>query len=235
MVHLNLARMFDYVDQVIRSRGTVASGMKKIIGRCRRSAPDPDWKRFLEIDFASDVERLREWLTRVFASPPPADQTGLWFGLCTPVLEGGSVCDLRVHAAVYDSENAEWPCWLNWEPSEPYARSQALASIYRIAYRSERADYLGNNAEYPLCLGYAGLALRSVLSGVDPPRVVAGANQRVALLGWDGGGDQLYIGAVRKDGFRVAKTAHALEPLRAKPMIPTRPERAQRKKSGRRS
>ena len=202
MADLDLANAFDLVQRVVHSNCSVEAGMRTLITECEHRAADPDWERFLAIDYPSDVERVGRWLARAFKSPPSPELTGLWFGLFNPVEnDGDASCDLRVHADVYDPDD-EWAIYGRWQPDDEGARSSALRDIYRIAYRSDRPDHLGNDAEYPLCLGYAGLAIRTILSGPGANDLFSGADARVAVVGWDDG-DSILIGTLSRTGFAI--------------------------------
>jgi hypothetical protein len=133
------------------------------------------------------------------AEPPNASVTGIYFGLFNPQYDDeGPVADIYVAGGIYGDDD-----WLpavkkHWWPNGRYARSQLLAQLYRIAYESPSS--LGNNAEYPLVLGFGVLAakhlclaIKSKLSaraaeaGGSPSGLIAAMSSRWASsrqVGW---------------------------------------------------
>jgi hypothetical protein len=80
-----------------------------------------------------------------------------------------------------------------------------LAGIYRIAYRqnasvAEQEICLGNDAEYPLCLGYAAFAVRELLLSVEPSLMLGKSNSVGIAVGFDSG-DFILLGELTKNGL----------------------------------
>jgi hypothetical protein len=66
------------------------------------------------------------------------------------------------------------------------AHCEVMAQIYRIAYRKGGP---GNNAEEPLCLGYAAFAVRELLVSLAPedlPKTIWSAGVAVGFDSEDG-------------------------------------------------
>ena len=107
---------------------------------------------------------------------------GLWFGLFNPRSDGRTpAADIYVCGSERfdpDPHDNSWAVGPDWWPDGRYAGSTVLADVYRIAYRqdtpvAEQKWCLGNDAEYPICLGYGAFAVRDVLGKVvplSPPR-----------------------------------------------------------------
>jgi hypothetical protein len=182
--------------------------MKEIVAICEKNLPHKDWQRFARIDFDSDVTRLHKWIPRVYKrEPPPFLTLGLYFGLCNPGTLNEYGEPGRVSADMYigmlgqyqrSDPKFKW-LWgdLRHYPDSGYARSTALRSIYRIAYADED-DGLGNEAEFPLCLAFGALAVRSILRNErveHPVGVVVGFEE----------GDCLRIGELTEAGFVANK------------------------------
>jgi len=204
--------MYGVAKRIVRSDLGVADGMRAMVAECERRLPDPDWKRFLALDFEADVARLRAWLRHAADSPPPPELTGLWFGFTMPMGPAGEVlCDLELHADIYDPDD-DWAGGHGWEPARPDAESVALAGIYLIAGRPDREQPLGNYAEYPLCFAYAGLAIRQLLGEPWADGLLGSAKGRVAVLGWDCGGDEIVVGTLRREGFLPGPVPRSLLP-----------------------
>jgi hypothetical protein len=156
-----------------------------------------------------DLPRLREWLQAIMQTmPPPAKITGLWFGLFNPGTGGGGVtADLHVMGAPYSAEDHDWIFKDRWgQGSTPNAESAVLHEIYQIAYA--RKDGLGNDAEYPLCLAYAALAIRHLAQSLGPS-LLRDADQRVLNVGFDSG-DFICIGAIRKEGLVFSRSSWSM-------------------------
>jgi hypothetical protein len=67
-----------------------------------------------------------------------------------------------------------------------------LARIYEVTYE---AGGLGNDAEYPLCLAYAVLAVRSLFSGAVAKTVFDSVGSVGVAVGFDSG-DFILLGRV---------------------------------------
>lgn len=204
--------MFRVVQRIVRSDCSVTDGMRAIVAECERRRPDPDWQRFLALDFDADLARLRAWLQRASERPPAPELTGFWFGLTMPVGPAGEMLgDLELHADIYDPDG-DWAGGHDWAPSVPDAGSAILADIYRIARRPDRPDPLAYDATDPLALGYAGLATRVLLGEPWAQRLLGDARGRVAVIGWSCGGDDLVVGTLRRDGFTPGPAPRSLLP-----------------------
>lgn len=154
------------------------------------------------------------------SDPPGASITGLWFGLFNPIRQGVPTADLYVAGSPYDSDNEEGNIPLHWRPASEEAGSPVLHGIYRIAYpdflahgdsteaakeayREAMKRLLGNDAEYPLCLAYAALAVRWLATQLEPELLLGGATERVLVTGFDSG-DYICIGALTESGLRFS-------------------------------
>src|SRR5262249_8783468 len=146
------------------------------------------------------LDRLGRWITGVLTGSPP-HITGLWFGLFNPMIDDRPTADLHVLGAPYSATDRDWIFRDRWGQGGPSARSGVLSTIYSVAYSTHGG--LGNDAEYPLCLAYAALAVRHVAETI--PAVVRGeAERRVLFAGFDSG-DFLCIGAVTGSGLIISR------------------------------
>ncbi len=197
---------------MVKSDCAVAEGMSAIVEECARAHPHPDWERFAQLDFTTDLGHLRRWLLDAFSSAPDPADDGLWFGLFNPIYDGEDAADMRVSAAPYDPESAgDWASEVSWTPSNECARSQVLKAIFDIAYggeglsgddedEAETSNLLGNDAEYPLCLAYAALAVRHLATDLHPLLWLGNADRRLLFVGFDSG-DYICIGALTEAGL----------------------------------
>jgi hypothetical protein len=205
---MSLGAMCRWIRAEIPNRRPVAEAMADLITQCEVAHPHPDWAKLRPLPYG-DVEDLEVWLNFLFEEQPPDfPLKGLWFGLCNPVRgKGNAVADLRVSGAkAYDPTDCEWAVNAPWQPGACYAESDVLADIYRIAYRrgaseEERKGRLGNNAEYPLCLGYAAFALREVFADSLSPEPILGESDSVGVMVGFDSGDFLHVGTLTESGF----------------------------------
>jgi hypothetical protein len=72
-----------------------------------------------------------------------------------------------------------------------------LAKLHKIAYRK---DGLANDAEYPLCLAYGGLAIRDLLRSVEPSVFLGKSPSLGVAVGFDSG-DFVLLGKLSKTGL----------------------------------
>ncbi|MFP2908316.1 hypothetical protein ACLESD_25340 [Pyxidicoccus sp. 3LFB2] len=199
----NFSKLLGEIDGAVKSDLPVTEGLLRIIEFCETARPHPDWSALRNLDAAGDLQQLQRWLETVIRTmAPPAPVTGLWFGLFNPVVQGRVTADLHVLGAPYDANDPEWLFRQRWGGDTPDASSTVLDAIYRVAYGRENG--LGNDAEYPLCLAYAALAVRH-LAKLMGPTLLGDAAQRVLHVGFDSG-DFLCIGAVQKTGLIFSRS-----------------------------
>lgn len=202
MTAYNVGKLFAELERVVKSDLSVAEGFQHIIQFCEAARPHPDWSKLRALSVEDDLRNLHEWLEPL-ARTIPASATGLWFGLFNPVVQDRDTADLHLIGAPYDANDPEWlfrQRW--WGDDTPDAGSTVLDAIYKVGYEHE--DGLGNDAEYPLCLAYAALAIRH-LARTMGPALLGDAAQRVLMVGFDSG-DFLCIGAVQKNGLVFSRS-----------------------------
>ncbi|MDP8942846.1 MAG: hypothetical protein M3N16_01795 [Actinomycetota bacterium] len=202
-----LDRLFERIEAVVRSTCTVEEGMFRVIDFCSEARPHGDWRRFREqLNFDDDLRRLTDWLRTVFSNqPPPEEIDGLWFGLFEPVEDGEPTRDMDVAGGTGARNDPDrWAERLTWTPKAAHARSQVLHGIYQIAYDGLESDGwvegLGNEAEHPLCLTYAGLAVRWLASTSLSELLLGRATERVIEVGFNDG-DLLHLGTLTPEGW----------------------------------
>lgn len=204
----NVGKLFSEIESVVKSKLSVAEGFQRVIQFCAREVPHPDWAPLHALDVDGDASHLREWLeTIMHATSPPAEVTGLWFGLFNPIVDGRPTADVRVIGAPYSSEDPDWIFRERWGQGTPRAGSAVLDAVLQIAYGRE--DSLGIDAEYPLCLVYAALAIRQLAQSMGP-ELLRDAEQRVLNVGFDSG-DFICIGALRHEGLVFSRNSETME------------------------
>ncbi|TSC25924.1 hypothetical protein [Corallococcus sp. Z5C101001] len=204
MTSYNAGELFAEIERVVKSELPVEEGLLRIIQYCATAHPHPNWAALRTLNAAGDLRQLQQWLETIMRTmPPPAPITGLWFGLFNPTMEDRVTADLHLIGAPYDAMDSQWLFRQRWGKGTPYASSTVLDSIYQVAYGNE--DGLGNDAEYPLALAYAALAVRH-LAQLIGPTILGDAAQRVLHVGFDSG-DFLCIGAIRKNGLVFSRSS----------------------------
>jgi hypothetical protein len=205
--------VFDDIVATVRSSRSVPDGFAGIVDLCAEQFPHEDWSRFRTLELESDVARLKQWLASVLvADPPGPDARVLWFGLSNPIRDDKPTADLAVCGFAADPERAG-P--VTWEPSSSEAGSETLAQIYALAYPDEEragaddalggdgdGESLGNDAEYPLCLTYAGLVVRTLATELGREPFLAQGAEREISFGFDSG-DAIPLGTITQDGLRL--------------------------------
>jgi hypothetical protein len=184
----------------------VADAMRELIDWCSSHQPCDDWKRFRDLDFMAELGRLGTWLDDVLsAEPPKASVTGIYFGLFNPQYDDdeGPVADIYVAGGIYGDDDWLSAVSQHWWANGRYARSQLLAQIYRIAYESPSS--LGNNAEYPLVLGFGVFAAKHLCLSIKPRLLGGGGGSRWITVGFESG-DVLTLGQLSASGLALSLT-----------------------------
>jgi hypothetical protein len=185
-------RLFEKIIAAIASDGTITKRMNLVIEECARQRPHADWIDLSRIDFDGDSKALNQWLQVAFAHANSKEiRSGLWFGIFNPANENGeATADLYVGVSPdFEETSNEWAGDIEERELANYLDSNVLARIYSIAY--DAPSGLGNDAEYPLALAYAGMAAHSILSVNDMPAALQGL--KGAAVGFDSG-DLLFLG-----------------------------------------
>lgn len=206
---LDLGQMHGWIVVELARRRPIAKSMAALIDQCEAGHPHRDWAKLRALPYA-DLSALLDWVQTPFREEPPAvPLKGLWFGLFNPCPDGRNpVADIYVCGSDRfdpDPHNNSWAVGPNWWPDSGYANSAVLADVYRIAYRqgarvAEQKRCLGNDAEYPLCLGYGAFAVRELLSQVEPSLILGRSNSFGVAVGFDSG-DFVLVGRLVRDGL----------------------------------
>ncbi|MHB1557244.1 MAG: hypothetical protein ACYC61_07175 [Isosphaeraceae bacterium] len=209
MDELDLGHLHGWILDELASERPIGESMARLIDRCEGARPHPDWVGLRALRY-DDLEPLVQWVQRPFRDEPPVRPLrGLWFGLFNPCYGGRNpaanlyVCGSERFSV--DPDDKDWVVGPEWWPEDRYARSAVLADLYRIAYRQgasrdERTGCLGNDAEYPLCLGYGALAVRELLGAVEPSLLLGRADEVGVAVGFDSG-DFVLLGRLVRDGL----------------------------------
>jgi hypothetical protein len=197
---LDLSTTHGWIKEELAANREVTVSMNSIIDRCENAFPHDDWKDLRQLAYG-DLGSLPAWIEKPFRmEPPPEPLRGLWFGLFNPYEGATPVADMYVCGSKRfepDEDDCDWATGPEWWPRNRYAKSKRLAAIYRVAYR---AGGLANNAEYPLCLGYAAFVVRDLLNRIDPKLVLDSVGTVGVAVGFDSG-DFLLLGRFTHDGL----------------------------------
>jgi hypothetical protein len=209
-VELDLGAMYGWIVSELGRRRPVAQSMAGLIDQCEAGRPHADWARLRALPY-DELSPLVEWLEKPFRQErPPVPLKGLWFGLFNPCPDGRTpVADIYVCGSRRfnpDLNDNDWAVNPDWWPEARYASSSVLAGIYRIAYRQgecaqEQKGCLGNDAEYPVCLGYAAFAVRELLERLDRSLVLGQSRSLGIGVGFDDG-DFVPLGELSRDGLK---------------------------------
>lgn len=206
-MELDLTEENGWIVAELARRRPIAISMAALIDHCEALCPHPDWDKLRGLPYGN-ISPLVDWIESTFRDEPsPTPLKGLWFGLFNPCPDGRTpVADIYVSGSERfdpDPLDNSWAVGPDWWPEGRYAGSAALADIYRIAYRqgvrgSEREACLGNDAEYPLVLGYGAFVVRELLGQVTPSLVLGESNSLGIAVGFDSG-DFVSVGQLTRD------------------------------------
>jgi len=192
--------LFQAIVTSVSGSLTPTERMHSLIAECERQRPHPDWQRLRALDFDFKPHDLTSWITRATSEATEGQRyEGIWFGLNNPVRGGAASADVYIAAGpAFSSDSLDWAQELTLFSRHRYLLSPVLASIYAVAYSSKRA--LGNDAEYPLVLGYGAMLARAALELNALPALMKSV--KGAAVGFDSG-DSLILGSFSRGRFRT--------------------------------
>ena len=191
--------------QVFASDVSPADGMPALIDFCTKLEKWRGWSAIRKLDYGADCRRLQKWLDTVLTKEPPSKSIkAYWFGMFNPVVDGETTCGIYVAGSNTfdaDDDSFEWACDPAYFPNRRYAQSQVLDEIYRRV-KSAKGD-VPSYGEYVLCLGYAGLTVKSLAQKAVTEVWLGSKKQRAVAVGFDSG-DGFLLGEIRKTGWKSA-------------------------------
>jgi hypothetical protein len=197
------AKLFDAIIATVATSASPTERMALLISECERQCPHPHWSQIREIDFEFDAIALSNWVARLISQAESSAQfQGLWFGLNNPILDGAASADVYVRASAgFEDHSLDWASSPIYHPQPAYLHSRVLQAIYKVAYGEPHG--LGNDAEYPLVLGYGAMLARAALESTSWSGPFS--SLRGAAAGFDSG-DLLFLGSF--DGGRFSANIH---------------------------
>jgi hypothetical protein len=224
---LDLGQTHDWIREELTLQRPIAESMTDLIDKCEAARPHPDWEWLRAIPYA-DLSLLAKWIQKPFREEPsPVPLRGLWFGLFNPCRNGRTpVADIYVCGSerfVPNPHDNSWAVGPDWWPELRYADSSVLADIYRIAHRqgarpAEQKVCLGNDAEYPLCLGFGAFAVRELLARVETSLILGKSHSLGIAVGFDSG-DFVLLGELSNDGLAPFDSDTAPQELSIAPVL----------------
>ena len=203
-----LSTTFGWIVKELARKRSVSDSMLAIIDKCEKALPHRDWGLFRTLPY-SDLSPLVDWIQSPFRQERPSHPLrGLWFGLFNPCPDGKPVADVYVCGSErFDADPMDnhWATSPDWWPNNRYANSTILTAIYRTAHRQGakkhiQVECLGNNAEYPLCLGFASFAVQHLLSQYKPTVFLGKSRSLGIAVGFDSG-DFILLGELTSAGL----------------------------------
>lgn len=189
------------LNRLIRERVPIRTGMDAVIEQGSRSLPHKDWDRIRAVAWEKEVALIAAWLiVTLVKEPAPFPIRGLWFGICN-VTYGDDPMSMDLFlGAMAQWDPADQDCqWVHGKqrhfPANGYLRSKVLAEVYAIANED---GGLGNDAEYPVCLAFAALAVMNMTQKVWMGRVLDIKVPVGIAVGFDGG-DVMRVGYWQND------------------------------------
>ena len=185
---LDFDKTLTTIQDCLDNDKSISENMDCIISVCEADTPHPDWELLRRLEY-HDTNNMEKWLSNVLVTEKP-DFTikGLYFGLFNPIVNEEPTADIYIcGSSIYDEDDIdEWACEPEYWPEKRYANSSILNEIYRIAYSND--DSLGNNAEYPLCLGYGCLLVKYLVKTIDETIIKSICSDDYAVaVGFDSG------------------------------------------------
>lgn len=196
---MNLGDTYDWIVDELGEKRSVSAAMANLIQKCTAARPHADWDQLANVRYG-ELDAALAWLQRPFVDEPhDGILQSLWVGVFNPVRNGSTVADMYVCGSERraSADDCDWAVSPEWWPDERYAHSRQLEAIYEIAYRP---GGLGNDAEYPLCLGYAAFTVTTSLAQVEPRVILQDSEYLDVAVGFDSG-DMILLGRLDDYGF----------------------------------
>ena len=195
----DITELWELITGLVAAPGDITRRMRKLIDFCASALPHDQWTTLRGIDFDMDNSRHSAWRADLYAVATTGEKPrGLWFGLANPVRNGNATLDIYCAARPnFDSDGIAWAQHID-RSAVRFLGSRVLAEIYSSAYATQ--DSLGNEAEYPLALGFGAMTARAVL---EAGPLTASLDQIAgAAIGFDSG-DFMYLGEAIGGAFNV--------------------------------
>jgi hypothetical protein len=182
-------RHFDFLRNLLRSRGDVAAGMNTLLNYCRTadfSAATPDLYR---LPYEEESQGFTKWVAAVLKEEPPPDSiAALYFGLFYPLLKEKGVTPCLYASGSLDfspDENQpDWACSPEYFPERRYAPSSVLAAVDSLCSKDQIAGQL-------LTLGFLGLTVGGGMHFLPRDLTLGRREWRGLAIGYDSG--DLYL------------------------------------------
>ena len=201
----DIAESHNMLSSVLMSDASLTDGIARLVDFCATKEPWTRWAHLGCLDFDSDLQHLEQWLhSTLIREPPPDNVKAYWFGLFNPVIDGVTTSDMYISGATDcdpSDTTFEWACGPSYFPEGRYAQSRILDNLYRSV--DDAPGTIPTLGEYVLCLGYCGLALKTLTLQIPRRNWLGEAQIRTFAAGFDSG-DGVLLGHLTKEGWQNA-------------------------------
>lgn len=172
---------------------------RAVVNHAAVALPAPCWDAIADIDTATDVDYVTDWLTTYLASvEKPENWSGLWFGLYeTDNAQGTTEAVLEVEGNVGFPHDQEWLFNSLWDFAG-YAPTPGLRRLIPIA--AQEPYLLQDFVSYAVVLTYTMALTADVIDRVSPSTLLEGRSLMGIATGFHNG-DITMIGTVYPTGF----------------------------------
>ncbi|BDI33182.1 hypothetical protein CCAX7_52330 [Capsulimonas corticalis] len=202
-MEINIAAAYEFMMQEVSRAPSTTTGMETLLDYCSRVYPTALWSTLRNLGYAEDEALLRQWLVSTFTQDPvPVPVKAFWFGLFNPEADDKPSCALYVSGSTqaYTPGGLDWACFRDdtYLPGHYVAESKVLHTIHCAIQQAPEAMPM---AEYVLCLGYACLALLSIIRNIDTSIFPGTWTERAVVAGFDDG-DCVLLGTLTEQGYQ---------------------------------
>jgi hypothetical protein len=188
-VDLDLTATHRDIVKLLMLEMSASEFMNAAINLGERQTNATGWDAFRDLSYETELEKGSSFFLEVVDREPPAKPlTGFGVEIAYPSHDGETTADLWLTGgSEYRPNDETWLDVQEYSPRDNAARSDVLATIYRLAYTP---GGLGNAADYTLCLAWA-----AYLSRVCARRYLRiSRRETVGLRVGFGGGDWIDFG-----------------------------------------
>lgn len=192
-------QMMQRILRILRDAPNLAAGMASLFSYGRELQPEFRlWKRLERIDSASDAQVMLLLLRQQLEDPEiSAEYTGFYFGLDGLNMPHGKGVEFGCSRHFrLDATDDKWVYQCDLYPEK--IPSDSLSAAYRTGIE------LGGLADYIVCFGFLGLALRQAFDSIPTTESLNSAPYRAMMWGFHDG-DLESLGVIHPQGFQLAK------------------------------
>jgi hypothetical protein len=197
---------FEEMGQVVELAGNLVSAgrplavvHREVVARASSMAPAACWTAIAEIDTRADVDATSAWLAAALdSSDPPADLSGLWFGLyeIEPAQGTGVEAAIDVAGGPGFPDDDDWLFNLTWNAG--YAPARGLGRLLPLSVaETEDVRWL---VSYAVVLSYAMALSADVVDQLGAGALLGGRPSLGIVTGFHDG-DITMVGTAGATAF----------------------------------